>query len=59
MKKPRLALLKTPGILMTAPRGSAKSPTAEGDAGAESEAEKAESNDEDDPCEEDGEEQEG
>ena len=48
-KRPRSALLKTPQILMSAERGS---PTAEGDAVAESEAE----NGEDNPCEEEEEE---
>ena len=45
-KRPRAALLKTPQILMSAARGGAQSPTAEGDAGAEGDGE-------DEPCEED------
>ena len=50
-KRPRAALLKTPQILMSAARGGAESPTAEGDAGAENDGE-------DEPCAEDEAEQE-
>ena len=52
-KRPRPKLLKTPQILMSAARGGAESPTAEGDVGAQSEAEKAESDGEDELCEDD------
>ena len=52
-KRSQSKLLKTPPILMSAARRGAESPTAEGDACAESEAEKAESDGEEEPFEED------
>ena len=45
-KRPPAALLDTPQMLMSAARGGAQSPTAEGGAGAENDGE-------DEPCEED------